>query len=201
MKICSEKRLVILLLGICLCFISCSSVPKFKGKSELCGLVVDDKNKPVQEFVIECKRKDGNGRFTTITDNQGIFIINDVPAGEYVFSGKKNGYAKLDNESFLFNARNKMFCCKINSVDGALSAVEKQIKSENYDAGYKLLDELCFEKGSSVEAAVYVYKTVLDIKSRKKWVSSSELRRIRKKYFPKLTDEINLLEEMMNDEE
>ena len=41
------------------CFIfvmlSCKSMPRFKGEGDLCGLVVDENNEPVRDFLIYCK--------------------------------------------------------------------------------------------------------------------------------------------------
>ena len=33
-------------------FISCKTMPRFKGEGDLCGLVVDENNEPVKDFLI-----------------------------------------------------------------------------------------------------------------------------------------------------
>ena len=79
---------------------SCKSLPSFKGEGDLCGLIVDENNSPVKDFVIYCKNELDTR--TALTDENGMFVVHGVPSGVYKISGQKKNYVKLENAEFLF---------------------------------------------------------------------------------------------------
>lgn len=177
-------------------FVGCASKPKFHGKSEMCGVVVDEKNIPVVDFVVNCK-KDGISK-VAVTNDRGIFVFNEMRSGKYEISGEKKGYARLNEKTFDFSSREKVICCKVNSIEGTLSAVEKQIVCENYDKALELLDEVYFEKDSPAEATVLFYKAYVYVKSEEMKKAVQVLRRVKRIKSVDLRTEINELEELVN---
>ena len=81
-----------ILISFSMLFWSCASKPKFTGKGDLCGLIVDEKNKPVSDFVVYCTACEPNLQIVkpVITNESGLFVFFDVPAGSYHLSGSKN---------------------------------------------------------------------------------------------------------------
>ena len=71
-----------------LAFLSCKTIPRFKGQGDLCGLVVDENNEPVKDFLIYCKNE-FEVTSTALTNETGMFVIHGVPSGIYKISGKK----------------------------------------------------------------------------------------------------------------
>lgn len=138
-------------------FSSCKTVPKFSGANELCGVIVDENNMPVNEYVVKCGTDFVTAK-VAITNERGIFVFNNMPAGKYYFWGEKEGWAKIVKQPFLFNSREKMFCCKVNSLNSALDNIETQIKCGNYQEALSLLDEICYRKKTPEEEVVTFYK-------------------------------------------
>ena len=84
-------RVSLLIFFICM-FLSCTSKPRFTGNADLCGLVVDEQNKPVKGFVIRafCGM---SGMKSAVTNENGIFVIENVPSGKIMISGEKTNYS------------------------------------------------------------------------------------------------------------
>lgn len=139
--------------------ISCASKKGFSGNGDLCGMIVDENNEPVQGFVITCSSTDE----TVVTNNNGIFVITNLRTGKYYISGEKIGYARISNEPFNFISRDIIFCCKVNSLDGAIESVEKQLKCQNYEAALKLLDGLCIEPKTQDEVTVCYFEALTNL--------------------------------------
>ena len=144
---------------------SCKSLPSFKGEGDLCGLIVDENNSPVKDFVIYCKNELDTR--TALTDENGMFVVHGVPSGVYKISGQKKNYVKLENAEFLFTDRNKIFCCQVASVEGAFESVEELIiRGEHYD------------RRTPQEAVVLTYRFFLTDKIREKKKIASSIKKI-----------------------
>lgn len=157
-----KKLLILFICGFL--FISCTTVPKFSGMNELCGVIVDENNKPVNEYVVKCGIDLLTAR-VAITNERGIFVFHNMPAGKYYFWGEKKGWAKIVEQPFLYNSREKMFCCKVNSLETALDNVDVQIKCGNYRNALKLLDEISYENNTPEEAVILYYQVYLNIRT------------------------------------
>lgn len=150
---CITGILILILFG------SCASKPKFKGYGDLCGLVVDECNRPVKDFLILCS---GHGvSYTALTNEGGIFVIQNVPSGKYQISGVKKNYCKLVKTEYSFMDRTKIFCCQINSIDAALESVSKLIIRGENKLAENVLDNLDYENNSREAAAVLFYRFYL----------------------------------------
>lgn len=149
------------------CFSSCKTVPKFSGTNELCGVIVDENNKPVNEYIVRCGLTLVDAK-TVITNDRGIFVFHNMPAGKYFFWGEKQGWAKIEGEPFLFNTRDKFFCCKVNSFDTALDNAEAQIQCGNYKKALEILEGLSYRRRTPEEKVVDYYKQYIKAKIKEK---------------------------------
>jgi hypothetical protein len=140
-----------------LIFYGCASEPRFSGKGVLCGLVVDEKNRPVKEAVITCWR----GAVclqSCLTNENGIFNFYDLPPGLYEISGEKNDFSSLHRIKYRFSERGNMFCCQMNSLDWVLECAAEKLRCGQLEEMYKLLDNLTLSKSSYGKTAVSFYK-------------------------------------------
>ena len=77
-------------------FISCASKPGFNGEGDLCGLVIDENNRPVADFVVYSSNKDNpNQKTSALTNSSGLFVFQNTKAGTYYISGEKKNYTRL----------------------------------------------------------------------------------------------------------
>ena len=159
-------------------FLSCKTFPKFKGDVDLCGLIVDENNAPVKDFVIYCKTNLENN--TALTDESGMFVIHGVSSDVYTISGKKKNYVKLEDEEFLFTDRNKIFCCQVESIEGAFKTVEEYILRGEKKKAEEVLASLYYDKKTPQEAVVLVYRFFLAEKNRDKKRIVSSIRKLGK---------------------
>ena len=144
-------------------FTGCASKPKAKGPADLYGLVIDEKNQPVSDFVISCK-KNPDGWKTTMTNQNGMFVFFDAGLGNYSFRGEKNGFARMESKDHIFSDRSKIFCFQVMSIDQTLDQIEKLAQNEDYDTGLKLLKQIKYDKKSPSAKVISFYKKQLVIK-------------------------------------
>ena len=184
--------------AIALLFISCRTIPKFKGQADLCGLIVDENNAPVKDFVIYCRNDLLTN--TAITDENGMFVIHDVESGDYKISGQKKNYARMENTSFLFNDRSKIICCQVESIDGVLNSLEQLMIRGEKKKAEELLARLYYDKKSPQEAVLLSYQFLLTDKIREKKKILSSIRKIGKIEDVDFAEYADALEESINEE-
>ena len=176
--------------------ISCASKKGFSGGTELCGVVLDEKNRGVENFVVTCMHN-GVEKFSTMTNENGIFVFNNMKCGKYIVSGEKCGYGMIVDNEFDFNSRGKILCCKVNSMEEVLMAVEKQIKIQNYVLAKKLLKEVKFEKDTPMEATVLFYQGYVDVNLGDYKGCESKIRKIKRICDNEFNKQVCMLEELM----
>jgi len=142
-------------------FLSCASKPSFSGKGDLCGMIIDEENRPVKEYVMHCA-KNGMTVASVVTGENGMFVFENLECGNYMLSGEKKDFTSLSRQQFLFNERSKIFCAQIKSADAALDSVNQLIAAENYDRALAVLNEIYTEKKSFSEAVCSFYRVYLD---------------------------------------
>lgn len=141
-------------------FFSCASKPVMTGKHDLCGLIVDENNQPVSDFLIYGK----NGIYTAsaVTNKNGLFVLHDMPSGKCMITGEKNNYLSLENE-YDFIDMTKIYCCQVNSFLEAVNIVDNLIKRNEYTQAKQVINQVKYEKNSDVESVVCLYKAFLDV--------------------------------------
>lgn len=143
--------------------LSCYSMPKFKGKGDLCGVVVDEKNIPIKDFSIYC-HDFGAIREQTYTNESGIFVFHDIPSGKYRISGKKNGYSKIPESEYEFFQRGKIFCAQVQEINVVLDEVEKMISLGEFEQSKSILRTVYCERKTNEEKVVKYYSKFINSK-------------------------------------
>lgn len=138
----------------------CVSKTQIINEGDLCGVVIDENNKPVPNFEVICSSNLLVGK-SSYTNNSGIFIIPDLTIGEYTINGTKENYAKFCEEKFMFRGSQSMFCCQVSSLKAILKRVQQNIKNQDYKKAFMLLEEIHTSKGGENEALILLYKTYI----------------------------------------
>ncbi len=144
---------------------SCASKPKYSGTGDLCGYVVDENNKPLEEYIISCKENGGTWK-TTITNKNGLFIFEDIALGNCWFKGRKNAYVELDKNVQIFGNKSKVICFQVISIDKALDKVEEMILYEDFDGAKALLKKITCDKKSPAAEVRKFYKDYVNAKKK-----------------------------------
>ena len=156
----------------CSLFCACASKPGFQGNGDLCGLVIDENNQPVKDFTVYCKSKEKKTQTIkpVLTNESGLFVFYDLPAGSYCITGEKTNYLRLNESVYDFYDRSKIFCIQTKTFHGTVKAVVELLHlGEKQDAAL-LLDSLCVPDNSPEEMIVDSYKffTIESYEERKK---------------------------------
>lgn len=164
---------------------SCVSQKKCMEKSDLCGIVVDENNNPINNFKITCSSNIVDGK-SAYTNNSGIFFIPDLKVGEYYISGEKDNYAKVPKQKFLFNGSQSLFCTQVISLESLLEKVELLIQNEEYLKALKFIEQMEFSKDQLNEALILLYKAYLNLKLEKYELYEDCLKQLKKSKNEKL---------------
>ena len=149
-----------LIIGFMIFFTGCVSKPHFSGKGDMCGMILDENNKPISDFIIYCNS--GPLFFGAASTNaEGIFVFHDVSAGEYSLYGEKNGFVKMKKTGYFFNDRTKLFCCQLISASTAFCKIDKYLKNGEIENAAELVEKICFEKDSVLASVVISYQIYL----------------------------------------
>ena len=199
------KKIILPALSFILSFLlfSCASNPRFKGSGDFCGMVVDEQNQPVNEYLINCRR-DGVIFGSALTNQSGIFVIQNLPAGKYSLDGQKENYSDIKNLKVDFCFRDKFFCCSVFSPDGMFEHLKSLIKIEDYDTALKELELLRCRKDSCVAKICLCYQAWLYALKKDRKMTFLFLKKIRKSKdsdFDKFADKMEVLLNGKNDEE
>lgn len=171
-----------LLFFIFISFTACASKPKFEGNAELCGLIIDENNSPVKDFIVFCK-SDSNPLFSispVVTNDGGMFVFFDVPSGHYKISGEKTNYLKILKIPYSFNDRSKILCLQTKTFRAALTNAEELIKLGEKKAASEILDSICCEKKSEEKQLVSAYKVFTLDEGKKKERALKKLKEVNK---------------------
>lgn len=120
-------------------FVSCKSVPA--ENRNLTGMVVDEKNRPVSEFVLTCKDEKGKEVATAITGENGMFVFYDVGYGDYLISGKKPYFTRIENEKYTFSKQSDFCACQIMTFEEALMSFYRLLPTKPEEAK-RILDSI-----------------------------------------------------------
>lgn len=134
----------------------CASTARFNGKGDFCGLIVDEENRPVENFFVQLWNN-GLPSGSAVTNGSGIFVVENVPAGSYRIYGKKRNYERLDDRNVDFFSRGKFFCFQTRSAECVFDAVDGLIGTERFSEAKDLLERLEIEKQSVCETVWLCY--------------------------------------------
>ena len=155
-----KKKLVIGFAFAVFLFSSCASKPKFQGKGDLCGMIIDENNHPVKDFVVVCNAKGVSAQIIrpVATNESGIFVFYDVPSGNYSLSGEKKNYMKLSDTDYRFDDRTKIICLQVKSFKAAIENAEELIRLGEKKEAIKILDSISCERKSTESLIIQAHK-------------------------------------------
>lgn len=195
-------KLCLLFTGAFIFFlISCASKPHFEGQGDLCGIIIDENNKPVKDFIVYCKASDkkvsAKNPGPVKTNESGLFVIYGVPSGDYLLSGSKNNYLSIDPVLYSFEDRTRIICLQTRSYKSAILRAEELIGMGQIKEAESLIAKINCEKDSREELYIKFYQFLL---SEDKDNRVSIFKNLRKSNFPNdsfFMDFTNKLEEML----
>ena len=165
MKLNIRKFCLLLFCSSFFLFFSCASKPSFEGKGDLCGIIIDENNKPVKDFIVYCKPV--NQKFLSQalgpvkTNESGLFVVYGLSAGQYLLSGNKKNYLSLEPHQYSFEDRTRIICLQTRSYKSALErAGELAAMGQKKDAE-DLLSKISYEKNSREELYIKAYQFLL----------------------------------------
>ena len=169
-----KKNLLIIFL-ISVFFCACTSKPKFSGNGDLCGLVIDENNSPVKDFVVHCKGAASNPAMglkpaqTMSTNESGIFVFYDLPSGDYQLYGEKKNYQRILKTSYRFSNRSNIICLQTKGFKASVLNAEKLYSLGQTEAAQEVLENIYCETKSSEELYVnaYLYLMTEDVAKKK----------------------------------
>ena len=162
----------LLILFVCL-ISACATKPKFSGNADLCGLIVDENNRPIKDFIIRAFCGMSSIK-SAVTNENGIFVIENVPSGKITISGEKKNYSKISNVNYLFINRSDIFCYQAKSVKAVIKHVDELIMRDEIETACNLLDTVICDKKTMEWGLVQSYKFFLtNSKHKKKEILSS----------------------------
>lgn len=155
------------LLLFCLLFVSCASKPLFKGKGDLCGLVIDENNRPVKDFVVNCKPAEIKLHSKIVippvlTNESGLFVFYGLPSGDYFVSGQKKNYLKISKTKYSFNDRGKILCLQTKGFRAVVLQAEDQIRLGQTEEALSLLRGIACETDSRVDIFIRDFTAELE---------------------------------------
>ncbi len=139
---------------------SCASKPKFEGEGDLCGLIIDENNRPVKDFVVSCRFKGLNARVIkpVITNESGLFVFYGLTSGTYSISGEKKNYLRINESDYNFNDRTKIICLQTKSFKGAIKNAEELIRLEEKEDAENILNSIECDRKSEEALIIQFYK-------------------------------------------
>ena len=164
-------------LVICLFFTACATKPGFDGRGDLCGLVIDENNAPVKDFIVEVSPAGAaTGKLggtmipprPVLTNESGLFVFYGLPSGVYLLSGARTGYLRISENPYRFDDRTKIICLQTKSFRAAVLCAEELISLGQTEEAGEVLDGICCESGSPEEVFFKEYISKLkEVKNEK----------------------------------
>ena len=141
---------VLICISLFLCSCASKPKPKFKGSADLCGLVIDENNLPVKDFVVWCEpvKLLGARPGPVLTNESGLFVFYGVPSGEYVLCGEKNNYLRVESVVYDFNDRTRIICLQTKSLRAAVVKAEQLLGLGQAAEAGDVLGKICCEADS-----------------------------------------------------
>lgn len=164
-----KKVITLLVLLIATCAYSFATTPPEKGN--LTGKVVDSKtNQPVEYATVAVYSQPDNTLITgTITDAQGVFLIQGLKAGTYSLKASFIGYDPLEiTDIVIGNGTKQLGLIKLATSDAEIEEVEVTAKKNHveYKIDKKIVNiasDINADNGSAAEALEGVPSVDVDI--------------------------------------
>ena len=163
----------------CFTYSGCASKPRFEGKADLCGLILDENNMPVKDFIVRCSSTGVKPVITkpAVTNENGLFVFYGVPSGKYVISGEKKNYLRIKQLSYNFNDRAKIICLQTKTFKGAILSAEELLRLDQPAEAGKLLENIYCDSKSKEQLYIKAYQYYAAENPKKKKSLIAELKK------------------------
>lgn len=167
----------------CLFFSACVSKPKFSGRGDLCGLVVDENSAPVKDFTVYCKP--ASKSLTQVmapvspvkTNESGLFVFYDLESGDYCLDGEKEGYLRIINTAYRFDDRSKIICLQTKSFNASILWARELLGLGQSTEAKKMLEEICCEPKSYEYLLLQMYQFFAEESDEKRKALLAEIKK------------------------
>ncbi len=144
---------------------SCATKPHFEGQGDLCGIIIDENNKPVNDFIVYCRAADqkafSKDPAPVKTNESGLFVVYGISSGEYLLSGSKNNYLSLEPHLYSFEDPTKIICLQTRSYRSAIKRAAELIAMGQTEEAVSLIENINCEKDSREEFYIKAYQFLL----------------------------------------
>lgn len=178
-------------------FTSCVTETNIIKDGALCGIVVDENNKPVSNYLIYCFKNENN-KLSTVTNDSGIFVFPDIEIGKYYIEGEKINFCDMEKQEYIFNDCTSLFCVQIMSFSECISNVDLLIEAGEFQKSLDLINSLSVKQKSNNETLLLCYSSYLNYalgNMKKSKNCLDELKKINNNYCSSF---INTMEDIIN---
>lgn len=138
----------------------CSSTPKYTGKAYFCGLVVDEKNRAIEDFTVSVSQYGSE-----ITNEGGMFTFDKVHSGKIQVKGRKPGYTEI-SQNVNVNRKDCVYVFQVKSADAVLEDARWYCNQGEYKKSLELMDDVVSEAKSPLRDVLLFYRN--EIKKKMK---------------------------------
>ena len=149
-----KMTVIIFLIFAALLFFSCKTTQRFSGNTELTVFIIDENDRPVNDF--EIVLKSGAVSVPAVTNKSGLCVFNEITSGDYFIIVNNAGYANSQTK-ISFVERTEIFCIKVFSSEYVFTQAELLYEKDLYEAAIKLLQELNVGKNQALQNAKSFY--------------------------------------------
>ena len=201
MKLKIFKLTLPLLCSSLLLFSSCLSKPRYEGSGDLCGIIIDENNKPVKDFIVYCKLANPD-KFSkdpgpVKTNESGLFVFYGLPCNAYMLSGCKNNYLGIEPFLYSFEDRTRIVCLQTRGYKSAITRAEELAAMGQTEEAAALVGRIACEKDSREELYIKAHQFLLSQNKDTRLSILNDLKNRNYKNGSFFTEYTKKLEEMM----
>lgn len=143
----------------------CVSQPNCIKTGNFCGMIIDENNKPVNNYLIICNSSSLEKK-KAYTNRSGIFVIPDMSIGEYELSGQKVNYSLINKKIINFNGSNEIFCCQVLSLEKIINQTNIYIKNKDFEKALECLSSISPNDKELNSLLILLYQSLVNLKQR-----------------------------------
>ena len=171
-----KKKFVVILVFAVNLLISCKTTQRFSGNTELTVFIIDENDRPVNDF--EIVLKSGAVSVPAVTNQNGLCVFHEITSGDYLIIASNPGYTDSQTK-ISFTERTEIFCIKVFSSEYVFTQAELLYEKELYEAAVKLLQELNVGKNQALQNTKSFYLAYGFALLKKKRDAGIELKKIK----------------------
>lgn len=172
-------KLILFLLLVFGSLCSCISQKNCIKKTNLCGIVVDENNRPIPNYQVICYNN-LLAQQSAYTNSSGVFVFYDMSIDNYILMGKKENYEKIEKKEIFVDGNGDILCCQVCSFSEILKNVEQAIYNKDFEKALLLIDKVSVTKGEYNNALVLLYKLYLSLETKNMEAYSKSLSLLKK---------------------